>query len=390
MGMNDMTNMANITIAVDSFKGSLSSFDVADAVERGFRSLFPECNIRKVAIADGGEGTVEALVKTLGGEYVDVEVANPLMRSIVARYGIVHGGTTAVIEMSAASGLPLLNLEERNPLKTSTYGTGEMIADALKRGCRKFLVGIGGSATNDAGVGMLRALGFRFLGAAGEELAGGGEILERIVSIDDSGVMPELHNAEFVVACDVTNPLYGVEGAAYIFAPQKGADAAMVERLDLGLRNFAEVVMRHNGVDIAMPAGAGAAGGLGGGFVGLLGSRLERGIDMVLDAVRFSDIIRGCDLVITGEGCIDAQTVMGKAPSGVLRVAQREGVPVIAIGGRVVWCEELERSGFAAIFPVDAGHIPLEEAMRRDVAERNVERTARQIAGLILKNITEC
>ncbi len=375
--------MKHITIAVDSFKGSLSSLNVAEAVERGFRKELPECEVRKVSIADGGEGTVEALVQTLGGEYVDIEVANPLMRPVMARYGVVDGGATAVIEMAAASGLPLLKLEERNPLRTTTYGTGEMIADALRRGCRKFLVGIGGSATNDGGVGMLSALGFRFLDVAGCELVGGGEILERIVSIDESSVMPQVRDAEFIVACDVANPLYGEQGAAYVFAPQKGADAAMVERLDFGLRRFAEAVMRHNGSNISSLAGAGAAGGLGGGFVGLLNARLERGIDMVLEAMHFQDIIDGCDLVITGEGRLDAQTAMGKAPSGVLHAAQLRGIPVIAIGGAVVECEELEQSGFLAIFPVVSSPMPLEEAMRCDVAARSVERTARQIARLI-------
>lgn len=375
-----MRDLSKIIIAADSFKGSLSSLEVADAVGRGFRRVFPECEIRKVCIADGGEGTVEALVRTLGGEYVDLEVANPLMHPVVARYGIVDGGATAVVEMSAASGLPLLAVEERNPLKTSTYGTGEMIADALRRGCRKVLVGIGGSATCDAGVGMLRALGFRFLGAKGEVLVGGGEILERIALIDDSGVMSQVREAEFVVACDVTNPLYGEPGAAYVFAPQKGADAAMVERLDLGLRNFAEVVKRYNGVDIASLAGAGAAGGLGGGFVGMLNARLERGVDMVLGAIRFDEIIKDCDLVITGEGRLDAQTLMGKAPSGVLRFAQMYDIPVIAIGGAVVECDSLRQSGFADIVAVESGDISLQEAMRPDIATRNLERTAAMIA----------
>lgn len=377
--------MKHITIAVDSFKGSLSSRAVADAFERGFLSVVPQCEVRKVSIADGGEGTVEALVQTLGGELVNVVVSDPLMRPVTARYGIVNGGRTAVIEMSAASGLPLLTPAERNPLKTTTYGTGEMIADALGRGCRRILVGIGGSATNDAGVGMLQALGFKFLDAEGREVAGCGEALERIVTIDDSGAMPELSEAEFVVACDVTNPLYGRQGAAYIFAPQKGADAAMVERLDRGLRLFAEVVLHHNGSDIASLAGAGAAGGLGGGFKALLGARLERGIDMVLQAMEFDALIAGSDLVITGEGRLDRQTVMGKAPSGVLAAARKQGIPVVAIGGAVEECEELRQSDFLAVLPIVAGPIELERAMSEEVAAANVERTARQIARLITK-----
>lgn len=379
--------MKRITIAVDSFKGSLSSREVADAFEAGFRERIPTCEVRKVSIADGGEGTVDALVETLNGDYVEARVADPLGREIVARYGVIDGGRTAVMEMSAASGLPLIAPEERNPLLTSTYGTGEMIAHAIERGCRKFLIGIGGSATNDGGTGMLRALGFRFLDSEGAELVGGGEILERIATIDSSSARKELSECEFIVACDVTNPLYGPEGAAYVFAPQKGADAAMVERLDQGLRTYARAIERFNGVQVDRIAGAGAAGGLGGGFKALLGARLERGIDMVLSAMQFDKIIAGSDLVITGEGRIDRQTTMGKAPSGVLREATAQGIPTIAIGGAVQPCKELSESGFAAILPIVAGPVALEVAMQHDVACENVRRTAAQIAGLItLKN----
>lgn len=381
--------MKRITLAVDSFKGSLSSREVADAFEAGWRERIPACEVRKVSIADGGEGTVDALVETLNGELVEARVADPLGRPIVARYGVIDGGATAVMEMSAASGLPLIAPEERNPLRTSTYGTGEMIAHALDRGCRKFLVGIGGSATNDGGTGMLRALGFRFLDSEGAELVGGGEILERIDSIDTSAVRKELSECEFIVACDVTNPLYGPEGAAYVFAPQKGADAAMVERLDRGLRVYARAIERFNGVQVDRIAGAGAAGGLGGGFKALLGARLEPGIDMVLNAMQFDKIISGSDLVITGEGRIDRQTTMGKAPSGVLRAAQAQGIPVVAIGGAVQPCKELSESGFAAVLPIVAGPVTLDVAMQHDVACENVRRTAAQIAGLLTLQITE-
>ena len=376
-------SMRRIVVAADSFKGSLTSLEVAEAFACGFRRVFPLCEVERVAVADGGEGTVEALVGMLDGEYVELQVADPLMRRVQARYGIVNGGRTAVVEMSAASGLPLLTAQERNPLKTTTYGTGEMIADALGRGCREFLIGIGGSATNDAGVGMLRALGFRFLDAEGAELVGGGEILESIKGIDDSGVLPSLRDAEFRVACDVTNPLYGPEGAAYVFAPQKGADEAMVERLDAGLRNFAEVVKRYNGEDIATLRGAGAAGGVGGGLKALLGARLEQGVDMVLEAIRFDDIIKECNLVVTGEGRLDSQTMMGKAPCGVLQAAKRQGVPCVAIGGAIEKCEELEQSGFAAMFSVTPEDMPLQQAMQRAVAMANVERAAEQIARLL-------
>lgn len=379
--------MKKITIAVDSFKGSLSSREVADAFEEGFKSQFPKCEVVKVSIADGGEGTVDALVETLNGELVKALVADPLGRTISAQYGIIDDGRTAVMEMSAASGLPLIAPTERNPLRTSTYGTGEMIVDAIKRGCRKFLVGIGGSATNDGGTGMLRALGFRFFDTKGNELIGGGEILERIDQIDNSTARAELAECEFIVACDVTNPLYGPEGAAYVFAPQKGADAAMVERLDQGLRNYARAIERFNGVQVDAIAGAGAAGGLGGGFKALLGARLEPGIDMVLNAMQFSKIIAGSDLVITGEGRIDRQTTMGKAPSGVLREATAQGIPTIAIGGAVQPCKELEQSGFAAVLPIVAGPVALEVAMQRDTAIENVRRTATQIAKILTLKI---
>ena len=379
--------MKKITIAVDSFKGSLSSREVADAFEEGFKSQFPKCEVVKVSIADGGEGTVDALVETLNGELVKTLVADPLGRTISAQYGIIDDGRTAVMEMSAASGLPLIAPTERNPLRTSTYGTGEMIVDAIRRGCRKFLVGIGGSATNDGGTGMLRALGFRFFDTKGNELIGGGEILERIDQIDNSTARTELADCEFIVACDVTNPLYGPEGAAYVFAPQKGADAAMVERLDQGLRSYARAIERFNGVQVDAIAGAGAAGGLGGGFKALLGARLEPGIDMVLNAMQFSKIIAGSDLVITGEGRIDRQTTMGKAPSGVLREATAQGIPTIAIGGAVQPCKELEQSGFAAVLPIVAGPVALEVAMQRDTAIENVRRTATQIAKILTLKI---
>ena len=375
--------MKKITIATDSFKGSLTSLEVAEAFSAGFRSVYEGCIVQKVTIADGGEGTIDALVHTLGGRYIETEVADPLMRPIKARYGLIEDSHTAIIEMSAASGLPLLTKSEQNPLKTTTYGTGELIADALRRGAQHLIIGIGGSATNDAGVGMLRALGFRFLDTAGNELSGGGEILEKIASIDERSAMPELKKAEIKVACDVTNPLYGKMGAAYIFAPQKGANEAMVEILDNGLRHFAERVKAHNGIDIATMPGAGAAGGLGGGITALLGAQLERGVDLILKAIDFDSLIEGSDLVVTGEGRIDSQTIMGKAPSGVLHAAQAHGIPTIAIGGAVVDCDELQQSDFTAIIPITDTPLPLNIAMQPDVATANVYNTAVKIAQLI-------
>lgn len=374
--------MRQITIAVDSFKGSLSSYDVACAAEQGILSVLPHCKVKKISIADGGEGTAQALISTLQGEWREVRVHDPLMRPIMARYGVVDEGRTAIIEMASASGLTLLSTEERNPLLTTTYGTGEMIADAVRRGARHLLIGIGGSATNDAGMGMLEALGYRFYDCKGHLVAGCGARLERVAQIDASGAMPELKECLLEVACDVKNPLYGPQGAAHIYAPQKGASPEVVERLDEGLKNFASVV----NPTAAHSEGAGAAGGLGYALQAVLGARLRAGIEMVLDAIHFDQIISGSDLVITGEGRIDYQTIMGKAPSGVLQRATKQGIPVVAIGGSVEESEAVQRSGFAAILPVVSGPMTLERAMQEDVAARGVSRTVEQIVRLLNLN----
>lgn len=371
--------MNTILLAFDSFKGSLTSREVADAFEEGVRSVLPDCVVKKVCLADGGEGTAEALVGTLGGKWIEVEVSDPLMRPIRACYGVVDDGRTAIIEMASASGLTLLAEEERNPLKTSTYGTGQLIADALKRGCRKLLIGIGGSATNDAGTGMLSALGFRLFDAEGISLAGCGESLERIATIDSSHILPELKTVDIRVACDVTNPFCGPQGAAYIFASQKGADRQMVEQLDRGMHHFAEVIREYNKVDVTNISGAGAAGGLGGAFSALLGARLCRGVELVLDALHFEELLTGCDLVVTGEGRIDRQTLMGKAPMGVLKAATHQDIPVIAIGGSIEQSPELEQSGFSSILSINEERLPLHLAMRPDVARENVRRTGRKL-----------
>ena len=374
--------MRQITIAVDSFKGSLSSYDVACAAEQGILSVLPHCKVKKISIADGGEGTAQALISTLQGEWREVRVHDPLMRPIMARYGVVDEGRTAIIEMASASGLTLLSTEERNPLLTTTYGTGEMIADAVRRGVRHLLIGIGGSATNDAGMGMLEALGYRFYDCKGHLVAGCGARLERVAQIDASYAMPELKECLLEVACDVKNPLYGPQGAAHIYAPQKGASPEVVERLDEGLKNFASVV----NPTAAHAEGAGAAGGLGYALQAVLGARLRAGIEMVLDAIHFDQIISGSDLVITGEGRIDYQTIMGKAPSGVLQRATKQGIPVVAIGGSVEESEAVQRSGFAAILPVVSGPMTLEHAMQEDVAARGVSRTVEQIVRLLNLN----
>lgn len=367
-----------IVIASDSFKGSMSSLDVATAASAGVIEVYPDSEIISVNVADGGEGTVEAIVDALGGEIVKVQVSDPLGRKIETSYGIA--GETAILEMAAASGLPLLTVEERNPWATSTLGTGEMIMDAIARGCRKFLVGIGGSATNDAGVGMLQAMGFRFYDANGELITQGcGGMLGSIARIDDSLVSAAVKEAQFTVACDVDTPFCGPEGAAPVFAPQKGADAEMVKRLDEGMASFAKVITEKYAIDIVPVAGAGAAGGMGGAFRAFLGATLKKGIDMVLDAIDFDTTIQGANLVITGEGKVDFQTAKGKTAAGVLNRAKQQHIPVVAIGGCVEMCDSLVQMGFAGIYPILEEKVPLEIAMQRDFAMNNVRKTVAKI-----------
>ena len=371
--------MKKIVVASDSFKGSLTSLEVAAGAEQGIHEVFPECEVVKVNVADGGEGTMDALRSTLGGQWVTVAAADPLGRPRDVSYVVLSDGKTAVIEMSAASGLPLLEPQERNPMLTSTFGTGEMIVDALSRGCRRFLVGIGGSATNDAGMGMLEALGFRFIDKDGKVLPGRGESLSEVVDIDMSHVSPEVKESEFIIACDVDSPFCGPRGAAYVFSPQKGADPQMVAELDAGMEHLAEVIVRTTGKDIRNIPGAGAAGGLGGGFLAFLNSRLERGIEMVLDAIAFDDIIRGSDLVITGEGRVDSQTLTGKTPFGIMKRAQKQNIRTVAIGGSVKLGDDDDVSGFDSIWPVTPEGMPLEEAMKAETASANVRETVKKI-----------
>lgn len=366
--------MKRIVIASDSFKGSLTSVEVAQSATKGILEVYPDCEVTQVNVADGGEGTVDAVVDTLQGEKITISVSNPIGKPVDATYGIA--GDTAIIEMAAASGLPLLAAEERNPWVTSTYGTGEMILDAIARGCSKFLVGIGGSATNDAGTGMLQALGFRFFDNNGnliENCCGG--ILGEIASIDDTQVPEAIKNAQFTVACDVDTPFCGPIGAAYVFAPQKGASPEMVQQLDEGMASFAKVIEAKYGIDIVPMAGAGAAGGMGGGFRAFLNATLKKGIDMVLDAIGFDSIISGADLVVTGEGKVDFQTAKGKTAAGVLARAKAQGIPVVAIGGCVEMCDSLNEMGFAGIYPILEEKVPLELAMQRDFASQNVTNT---------------
>ncbi len=367
-----------IVVASDSFKGSLSSTEVAMAATRGIKAVYPDCEVVSVNVADGGEGTVDAIVEALHGEIVATTVSNPLGRPIQAHYGIA--GATAIIEMAAASGLPLLRPEERNPWVTSTHGTGEMIMDAISRGCRQFLVGIGGSATNDAGTGMLQAMGFRFYDANEKEIlhcCGG--TMQDIVRIDDSHVPDSVRQSTFTIACDVDTPFCGSEGAAPVFAPQKGADAAMVQQLDAGMASLAKVIEDKYRIDIVPIAGAGAAGGMGGAFRAFLHATLKHGIDMVLDAIDFNAIIQNADLVITGEGKIDFQTAKGKTAAGVLTRAKQQGIPVVAIGGCVEMCDSVQQMGFAGIYPILEETMPLEVAMNPTFASNNIKKTITRI-----------
>lgn len=365
-----------VVVASDSFKGCLTSMQVAEGVEAGIRKCCPDCQVVKLAVADGGEGTVDALLETMGGRRVSAEVSDPLGRPCMAEYAILNDEVTAVMEMSSASGLTLLKHEERNPLLTSTYGTGQMIADALDRGCRRFLIGIGGSATNDAGMGMLEALGCRFLDEDGNALQGCGESMSRIATIDLSNLRSEIGESEFIVACDVGSPFHGPEGAAYVYGPQKGATPEMVIRLDAGLRNMADLIAREMGIQVADMPGAGAAGGLGGAFKAFLNAGLRKGAEMVLDAIGFDEIIKDADLVITGEGRIDAQTMTGKLPYAVARRAGIRGIPVLAICGRA---EIQSHPSFTAICPITPPETPLKTALQPSVATLNIMNTLARI-----------
>ena len=372
--------MTRIIAAFDSFKGSLTSREAGEAFRRGFIAECPNADVEVLAIADGGEGMAEAISEGVGGVMVSKVVSDPLGRKIEARYALINGGATAVIAMSSASGLTLLKPEERNPLIASTFGTGELIVDALERGCREIIMGLGGSATNDCGVGMLRALGYRFYDAAGEELCDTISILERVESISTAERHPLLMGVKFTAAVDVDNPLYGAQGAAHIFAPQKGASPEMVERLDKALRHYAEVV----DADAAEVAGAGAAGGMGYALHTMLGARMRPGIEIVLALLDFERRAQGASLVVTGEGSIDAQTLHGKAPAGVLAAAQRLGIPVVALGGRVECEGALIAGGFHAVRAITPHDQPTDVAMQRETAIANMERAARELARQII------
>lgn len=351
-----------ILIAPDSFKGSLTALEVAESIEKGVIEVLPEAETIKIPMADGGDGTIQSLVDANGGTLITKQVIGPLGNKIEAYFGLLEEKETAVIEMATASGLPLISKERLNPMKATTYGTGELIKAALDKGINELIIGIGGSATNDGGVGMAQALGVSFLDSKGEEIGFGGEELARIDTIDMSNLDPRIKNVNIRVACDVTNSLYGLDGAAYIYGPQKGATPEMIKELDNCLRHFANIVQKELGKDLQSIPGGGAAGGLGAGLVAFLDAELEPGVDIVLDENGFNEIINDIDLVVTGEGRLDGQTVKGKAPIGVAKRAKEYDIPVIAIGavlGQNV--EKVLKEGIDAVFSILQDTVPFEE-----------------------------
>ena len=369
-------------VAPDSFKGSISAIEAASAMEDGIKRVFADSEVTKVPLADGGEGTVEALVTATAGKIIYVTVRDPLSRETKSFFGVLGNGKTAIIEMAAASGLLLLKPEERNPYITTTYGTGQLIKAALDYGCDEIIIGIGGSATNDGGAGMIQALGASMLDSDGRELFFGGKALKDLHTINLDNMDPRLGATKITVACDVDNPLCGERGASAIYGPQKGASPEMVKELDAALANFASKVKDQLGIDVSNVPGAGAAGGLGAGILAFLNARLKPGIELVLDAVDFENKIKNADLVLTGEGRIDEQTAYGKAPMGVAQVAQKYGVSVLAFGGILGDSyEKVYEKGIDFVSANVQSIISLDEAMENGYAllASNTERAMRAV-----------
>jgi len=355
----------NILLAPDSFKDSLPAKVVADHMAKGIRRVKPEVQITKVPLSDGGEGLLEALVTALDGRLISVEVKDPLMRDIKANYGLIDMGKTAIIEMATASGLELLKNYERNPLITSTYGTGQLIKDALDRGCQKLIIGLGGSATNDGGMGMLKALGVKFLNNNGKSIGEGGGALKDLTHIDMTELDHRLSNCEIIVACDVNNPLTGKNGASLVFGAQKGGDINTLKQLDKNLSNYAEVIHKDLEKDLKNIEGTGAAGGTAIGLLAFLDAELKPGIELIMQELQLEKQIKKADIVLTGEGRIDHQTIYGKTISGVARMAKNHNVPVIAIAGKVNHdIEELYNIGVNAVFSIVNQPMQLEVAIQ--------------------------
>ncbi|WP_201289317.1 glycerate kinase [Pelistega ratti] len=378
--------MKKIVIAPDSFKESLTALEVANAIETGFKRIFPHVEYIKLPMADGGEGTVQSLIDATQGKRIECTVTAPLGEPIKSFFGLSGDGKTAIIEMAAASGLHLVDPTLRNPCKTTSFGTGELIKKALDWGVSHIILGIGGSATNDGGVGMLQALGIRFLDAHQQDIDFGGSQLSKITHIDTTHLDPRLAQTQIEVACDVNNPLCGEKGASAIFGPQKGATPDMIKSLDAALAHFATIAQRDCGIDIATPAGTGAAGGMGGGLLLLPNVQLKAGVQIVIDNLRLAEYIKEADLVITGEGRMDAQSILGKTPIGVARTANQLNKPIIAIVG----ClhedyEVVYQHGIHAVFPIIHQLGDLSDILRQ--GEQNLISTAQNVAKLIQLNI---
>lgn len=373
-----------VTIAIDSFKGSLSTFQAGEAIAEGIRKVYPDAQTIISPIADGGEGTVDAIISATAGKIVETTVHNPLGKLIKSSYGMIPRTNTAIIEMSAAAGITLIKENERNPLNTTTFGVGELILDAISKGCRKFIVGIGGSATNDGGIGMLQALGYEFLDSKGEQVPFGAKGLKDIAEIRTEKIAKELKDCTFCVACDVKNTLCGKNGCSTVYGPQKGATPEMIKDMDIWLENYAnktKIVKLCSDMNIP---GTGAAGGLGFAFLSYLNAKLESGIELVIKETELEIYIKDSDVVVTGEGRLDGQSYMGKAPVGVAKLAKKYNKPVIAFSGCVtdeaIICNE---HGIDAFFPILRTPCSLQEAMDCDNAYKNLRQTAQQVFALI-------
>lgn len=373
-----------VVVAIDSFKGSLSSIEAGQAVKAGVLAAHPDANVIIKPLADGGEGTTDAFIEGLGGQRIDLTVTGPMGSPVSCYYGYLEKDKTAIIEMASASGITLVPAHQKNPLTASTRGVGEMILHALEQGCRHFIIGIGGSATNDAGIGMLKALGYSFLDEQGLDVGEGAQALGKVASIDAKNRHPLLDDCQFRIACDVTNPLCGENGATYIYGPQKGVTEAQKESLDQDMAHFADVTETTLNCAFKNYPGAGAAGGLGFAFLSYLHASLSPGVELILDAINLSDALNGADIVVTGEGQLDRQTAMGKAPVGVAKLAKAHGAKVLAFSGSVtkeaVACNQ---AGIDAFFPILRNVCTLAEAMDPATAKANMTSTAEQVFRLL-------
>lgn len=369
-----------VVVAIDSLKGSLNSLEAGNAIKQGIKRVYQDAKIIVKPLADGGEGTVEALVSGMNGKIETVVATGPLGDKIESSYGIIPEKRLAIMEMASIAGITLLSLKQRSPLYTTTYGLGEMIKDAISKGCNNFIIGIGGSATNDGGIGMLQALGFDLLDKDGNQVPLGARGLKDLVKIDDKNVLPELKKCQFKIACDVTNVLCGENGCSVVFGPQKGATSQMIKDMDQWLYNFANLAKKKYPHSDALVPGTGAAGGLGFAFLTFVKATLESGIDIILETIDLKSDLKDADVVVTGEGCLDRQSAMGKAPVGVAKMAKLYNKPVIAFAGSVTKEAKLcNQEGIDAYFPIIRNITTLQEAMAKENAKNNLTDTVEQV-----------